>query len=72
MRFISYDHLRLISRSGLKENLLYIEGYASLFATVVFISDELVPYIMSRDMIFPTMRYVRPAKPQISLRICAV
>ena len=27
---------------------------------------------MSRDMIFPTMWYVRPAKPQISLRIRAV
>ena len=27
---------------------------------------------MSRDMIFPTMWYVRPAKAQISLRICAV
>ena len=28
--------------------------------------------IMSRDMRFPTMWYVRPAKPQISLRIRAV
>ena len=27
---------------------------------------------MSRDMRFPTMWYVRPAKPQISLRIGAV
>ena len=27
---------------------------------------------MSRDIWFPTMWYVRPAKPQISLRICAV
>ena len=27
---------------------------------------------MSRDMRFPTMWYVRPAKPQISLRIRAV
>ena len=27
---------------------------------------------MSRDMRLPTMWYVRPAKPQISLRICAV
>ena len=26
---------------------------------------------MSRSMGFPTMWYVRPAKPQISLRICA-
>ena len=28
--------------------------------------------IMSLDMRFPTMWYVRPTKPQISLRICAV
>ena len=27
---------------------------------------------LNRDMRFPTMLYVRPAKPQISLRICAV
>ena len=27
---------------------------------------------LSRDMRFPTMRYVRLARPQISLRICAV
>ena len=29
-------------------------------------------YHMSRNMRFPTMWYVRPAKPQISLRICPV
>ena len=29
-------------------------------------------HYMSRGMGFPTMWYVRPAKPQISLRICAV
>ena len=28
--------------------------------------------IVSRNMSFPTMWYVRPAKPQISLRIRAV
>ena len=27
---------------------------------------------LSRDMRFPTMWYVRPAKPQISLHICTV
>ena len=27
---------------------------------------------MNRDMRFPTIWYVRPAKPQTSLRICAV
>ena len=31
-----------------------------------------VQFYLSRDMRFPTMWYVRPAKPQISLRICAV
>ena len=31
-----------------------------------------VRYVDDRDMRFPTMWYVRPAKPQISLRICAV
>ena len=30
------------------------------------------PKHMSRDMRFPTMLYVRPAKPQISLRIRTV
>ena len=29
-------------------------------------------HYMSQCMIFPTIWYVRPAKPQISLRICAV
>ena len=29
------------------------------------------PFHLSRDMGFPTMWFVRPAKPQISLRICA-
>ena len=31
-----------------------------------------VVYKMSQCMRFPTMRYVRPAKPQISLRIRSV
>ena len=29
-------------------------------------------HYFSHDIIFPTMWYIRPAKPQISLRICAV
>ena len=33
---------------------------------------DLDPVYMSHDMRFPTMQYVRPAKPQISLRIQAV
>ena len=34
--------------------------------------DKLLLIIMSKCMRFPTMWYVRPAKPQISLRIRAV
>ena len=41
-----------------------------------FASDASKEYtcnkFMSRDMRFPTMWYVGPAKPQISLRICTV
>ena len=39
-----------------------------------FASDASKEYnkLMSRDMRFPTMWYVRPAKPHISLRICTV
>ena len=33
---------------------------------------RLLQYILSRDMKFPTMWYVRPAKAQASLRLCAV
>ena len=32
----------------------------------------IIMHYMSRNMIFPTMCYVRPAKSQIGLRICAV
>ena len=34
--------------------------------------SEMYNNYLSRDMRFPTMWYVRPAKPQISLRIRAV
>ena len=37
-----------------------------------FITFLNIKLIMSHKMRFPTMCYVRPAKPQISLRICAV
>ena len=33
---------------------------------------KLPSMVMSRDMRFPTMWYVRPAKAQTSLRICAI
>ena len=34
--------------------------------------SDLGLHYLSRDMRSPAMWYVRPAKPQISLRICAV
>ena len=41
--------------------------------SIIFLRKrELVALHFSRDMRFPTMWYVRPAKLQISLRICAV
>ena len=40
-----------------------------IFAIVTFNAQA---FCMSRDMRFPTMWYVRSAKPQISLRICTV
>ena len=36
------------------------------------ISTFVIIMILSRDMRFPTMWYVRPTKAQISLPICAV
>ena len=33
---------------------------------------DLDPNYLSRGMRFPTMGYVQPAKPQISLSVCAV
>ena len=44
-----------------------IELRMTEYFTLLFICNH-----MSRDMRFPTMWYVRPAKPQISLRISAV
>ena len=37
-----------------------------------YAAEVLTKYKMSRGMGFPTIWYVRPAKPQISLRIHAV
>ena len=41
------------------------------FIKRVAVSEAIVEH-MSRDMRFPTMWYMRPVKPQISLRIRAV
>ena len=56
----------------------YITGRMSGFCSVITISLDVlydernVWQNMNRDMRYPTMWYVRPAKPQNSLRICAV
>ena len=42
------------------------------FNSSAICDDEELKQHMSRDMRFQTMWYVRPAKPQISLRIRAV
>ena len=44
----------------------YLATAVSSLFVATFTSD------MSRDMRFPTMWYVRPAKPQISLLICTI
>ena len=51
--------------------LLQIEKVTSVALFMYCNNSELVS-IMSQCMRFPTMWYVRPAKPQISLHICAV
>ena len=43
--------------------------FAGIWDTCPFTSRD---KILSRDMRFPTMWYVRTARPQTSLRICAV
>ena len=44
----------------------------SIYLSPCLVRHLLFCYEMSRDMRFPTLWYVRPAKPQISLHICAV
>ena len=51
-------------------NLLYLAVIVSNLEHSI--NKVLMQTYMSRDMRFLTMLYVRPAKPQISLRICAV
>ena len=52
-------------------NLIGVGFVESFWATILLLSmDSTVK--LSRDMRFPTMWYVRPAKPQIRLRIRAV
>ena len=46
--------------------------YGVRYPRRVFENDFSLLVYMSRDMRFPRMWYVRPAKPQISLGICAV
>ena len=51
--------------------LLEVPGYVQC-SDMTGTSSHVWTLYVSRDMGFPTMLYVRPAKPQISLRIRAV
>ena len=53
--------------NNLNAGIRYMESLALLYICEVHLQVQ-----MSRDPIFPTMWYVRPAKPQINLRIRAV
>ena len=66
MRNVPYVHQRLDSILELCRTFR-IEGTQCLLTRDMQILDQ-----MSRDMRFPTMWYVRPAKPQISLRTRSV
>ena len=58
---INYQHAKI------NESMVIFVSYVTLSNTVVYLNKYL-----SCDLRFPTMWYVRPAKPQISLRIRAV
>ena len=61
----------IVQKSVTKFEIYIIEKFffiLSFFET----NKKIFIAIISRDMGFPTMWYVRPAKPQISLRIRAV
>ena len=49
-----------------------VTAYLAGQVGVLILFSVLVHVDMSHDMRFPTMWYVRPAKPQISLRVRAV
>ena len=50
------------------------KGLSLLFVVALIVCRDFAfdPLLMSRDMRFPTMWYVRPAKAQTSLRIRVV
>ena len=58
-----------LSHSHTHDRFLY-SSKGTQFIYMFFVI--IMQWHMSRDMIFPSMWYVRPAKPQISLRIRAV
>ena len=61
---VASDRLRASGSRGKVPGCFGLHGEVSVYICLVL--------YMSHYMIFPTMWYVRPAKPQISLRIRAV
>ena len=55
----------------LKNSLSLTLAYAYIGLSIIYIAHVYNIYF-SHNMRFPTMWYVRPAKAQTSLRICAV
>ena len=49
-----------------------IKMYTRMVEVMTLVPCDIHNYYLSQCMRFPTMWYVRPAKPQISLRIHAV
>ena len=76
--FIIYTHIKMPHswKSHVTAHLIHFEPFEmndevrGMFAKVI--KNLNVTYPLSRGMSFPKMWYVRPAKPQISLRIRAV
>ena len=64
--------LNLLNKLGKREKCEVCRVFNRFFATSLTNSIIQEHELLSRHMRFPTMWYVRPVKPQISLRICAV
>ena len=71
-----YVLLNLLSKSGKRDKMRGLQSILPLYRIEFnkFINTRALTLdpIKSQCMRFPTMWFVRPAKPQISLRICAV
>ena len=60
-------------RQVVGNDIMYsLQAHVSLGAALAGLIRTLCVYQPSRNMRFPTVWYVRPAKPKISLRIRAV